>query len=253
MKLLENATFEAVNSNLCAMEHPSSLKKIDGRIESYSCKMAGNDKRLYKHLSEENKEAPGGLQALSPPQSIVGSWTYSHSPSSAVVYGSSVEMDDNMGGYQLCDTIPTKTLFYLISTLNASFSPDYDFSSTESREFSREPSLQAVTQAINTQLFGGQVGRLEDKLWQAVDGEIDLKECQIYSYNPDMSSDPFGEEGCVWSFNYFFYNPKLKRVVFFTCRAKSRSAFGDSGIDMDDSDEMSYGMADAMSRFDDNM
>ncbi|KAL8584410.1 hypothetical protein ACOMHN_032030 [Nucella lapillus] len=99
----------------------------------------------------------------------------------------------------------------------------------------------AVTQAINTQLFGGQVGRLEDKLWQAVDGEIDLKECQIYSYNPDMSSDPFGEEGCVWSFNYFFYNPKLKRVVFFTCRAKSRSAFGDSGIDMDDSDEMSYG------------
>lgn len=37
-------------------------------IESYSCKMAGNDKRLFKTLNEENREAPGGLQALSPPQ-----------------------------------------------------------------------------------------------------------------------------------------------------------------------------------------
>ena len=39
------------------------------------------------------------------------------------------------------------------------------------------------------------------------------------SYNPDLNSDPYGEEGCLWSFNYFFYNKKMKRIVFFTCRA----------------------------------
>ena len=39
-------------------------------------------------------------------------------------------------GY-LCDTISTKTLFYLISTLNASFNPDYDFSNAKSEEFSQ--------------------------------------------------------------------------------------------------------------------
>ena len=44
-------------------------------------------------------------------------------------------------GY-LCDTISTKTLFYLISTLNASFNPDYDFSNAKSEEFSKEPSVQ---------------------------------------------------------------------------------------------------------------
>ena len=44
-------------------------------------------------------------------------------------------------GY-LCDTISTKTLFYLISTLNASFNPDYDFSNAKSEEFSKEPSIQ---------------------------------------------------------------------------------------------------------------
>lgn len=41
----------------------------------------------------------------------------------------------------------------------------------------------------------------------------------ILSYNPDLDSDPFGEEGSLWSFNYFFYNKKLKRIVFFTCRS----------------------------------
>ena len=44
----------------------------------------------------------------------------------------------------LCDTISTKTLFYLISTLNASFNPDYDFTSAKSEEFSKEPSLQVL-------------------------------------------------------------------------------------------------------------
>ena len=52
----------------------------------------------------------------------------------------------------LCDTISTKTLFYLISTLNASFYPDYDFSNAKSSEFSREPSLQ-VTSMVEIQFI----------------------------------------------------------------------------------------------------
>lgn len=39
------------------------------------------------------------------------------------------------------------------------------------------------------------------------------------SYNPDLDSDPFGEDGSLWSFNYFFYNKRLKRIVFFSCRS----------------------------------
>lgn len=92
---------------------------------------------------------------------------------------------------------------------------------------------------------------LKPHLWDAVDQEICLSECDIYrwdpaggpggwageggspseappataahplcrSYNPDLDSDPFGEEGSLWSFNYFFYNKRLKRIVFFTCRS----------------------------------
>ena len=32
-------------------------------------------------------------------------------------------------------------------------------------------------------------------------------------------SDPFGEDECSWSFNYFFYNKKMKKIVFISCRA----------------------------------
>lgn len=53
----------------------------------------------------------------------------------------------------------------------------------------------------------------------------------VCSYNPDLDSDPFGEEGSLWSFNYFFYNKKLKRIVFFTCRSV-RSAYEHSLVTM---------------------
>ncbi len=74
--------------------------------------------------------------------------------------------------------------------------------------------------------------KIHDKLWMTVNDEIDLPDCDIYSYNPDLASDPFGEDGCLWSFNYFFYNRRKKRVVLFTCR--TLSPFSD---DFDDEEE----------------
>lgn len=92
----------------------------------------------------------------------------------------------------------------------------------QSSEFSAEPSLTWVQGAVDAALsaVGGIRWRqLRPALWAAMEEEIQLPECRIYSYNPDLASDPFGEPGCLWTFNYFFYNKKLKRIVFFTCRA----------------------------------
>jgi len=55
------------------------------------------------------------------------------------VSGHSLSSDDGAG--YLCDTISTKSLFYLISTLNDSFA-EYDFSDSKGNEFSKEPNLQ---------------------------------------------------------------------------------------------------------------
>lgn len=115
MKLLESSRFEAINN---ALQITTGDSKIEGRIESYSCKMVGADKCLYKKfLSEQNAS---DLQALSPPQS-----TLNMSPA---LNRGSLSGDE---GVILCDTISRKTLFYLIATLNAAFAPDYDFSDAE--------------------------------------------------------------------------------------------------------------------------
>lgn len=129
MKLLESSRFEAINN---ALQITTGDSRIEGRIESYSCKMVGADKALYKRfLAEQNA---GDLQALSPPQS-----TFNMSPA---LNRGSLSGDE---GVILCDTISRKTLFYLIATLNAAFAPDYDFSDAEvshqsqSHTFSRFP------------------------------------------------------------------------------------------------------------------
>uniref|UniRef100_A0A673VT79 Repressor of RNA polymerase III transcription MAF1 n=1 Tax=Suricata suricatta TaxID=37032 RepID=A0A673VT79_SURSU len=247
MKLLENSSFEAINSQLTV---ETGDAHIIGRIESYSCKMAGDDKHMFKQFCQEGQ--PHVLEALSPPQ------TSGLSPS---------RLSKSQGGEDegpLSDKCSRKTLFYLIATLNESFRPDYDFSTARSHEFSREPSLSWVVNAVNCSLFSAvreDFRALKPQLWNAVDEEICLSECDIYrwavpaggrgcvwrsglhatscptlsSYNPDLDSDPFGEDGSLWSFNYFFYNKRLKRIVFFSCRSISGSTYtpSEAGHELD--------------------
>ena len=87
-----------------------------------------------------------------------------------------------------------------------------------------------------------QYGKIHDKLWMTLNKEIELLDCELYSYNPDLSSDPFGEDGSIWNFNYFFYNRKKKRMVLFTCRALSPFSQGycDSGAGPDEEEEGGY-------------
>jgi len=86
-----------------------------------------------------------------------------------------------------------------------------------------------------------QYSKIHDKLWVTLNQEINLMDCEIYSYNPDLVSDPFGEDGSIWSFNYFFFNKKLKRIVLFTCRALSpfSQGFYDYGLG-DNCEDMDY-------------
>lgn len=113
MKLLESTRFEALNSALTINTGDAT---IFGRIESYSCKMAGSDKQQYKRFLSSEQSSSSDLQALSPPQTLVDM--------SSFYNRGSFSGDEGV----LCDTISRKTLFYLIATLNSAFEPDYDFS-----------------------------------------------------------------------------------------------------------------------------
>ena len=75
-----------------------------------------------------------------------------------------------------------------------------------------------------------------------------------------------GEKGSVWSFNFFFYNRKLRRILYFACRGIAKTALADSSAGdvtatpgataesadaesadgLDESDSLRYGMAGTM-------
>lgn len=221
MKLLDTPKFDPF---LGAVRQAASDYELDFRLENYSCKMISTDKRQFKKFTADRLSAsPGGrlppLQLLSPPQSEQGG-TYFQQQTS---WHSSQSEED--GETSACGVpavgISHKTLFYLISTLNSSFF-DYDFTDCASEEFSRESLLDRVQADVDDRL-GRCVptyGSFRAAFWHTLDDEISLSECDIYSYNPDNLSDPYCS-GVLWSFNYMFFNKKLKRIVFLSCCARA--------------------------------
>ncbi len=142
-------------------------------MESYSCKNAGNYKKLYKQQLS-HQEGGLGLQALSPSQTFLGS------PLPTCMAGSPTSPPQPG---ELCDAVSSKTLFFLRSTLTEAFQPDYDFTNAKSEEFSREPSVKWVMEAVRSNLFaaaGETFVNFEPKLWATIDEEIKLSECDIY-------------------------------------------------------------------------
>ncbi|KAF0345973.1 repressor of RNA polymerase III transcription MAF1 [Gigaspora margarita] len=202
MKFLDISPLDSINTSL-VFENPEC--RVIGRIETYSCKLAGVDKKLYKNLEGRWNAEITQSQSVSPDQhnfhNIISPFGPMDQPSSR------------------------RTLFNLIATLNASY-PDYDFSDVKPDQFTKQPSVPMVCNYINNTLFNlGRAYIVNDlNLWQIVDDIIELDECNVYSFNPDADSDPNAEDGAIWSFNFFFYNKKLKRILFFTVRCLSINA-----------------------------
>ena len=48
-----------------------------------------------------------------------------------------------------------------------------------------------------------------------------------------LQGDPFSVAGSLWSFNFFLYNRKLKRILFFTAAAIGKHTGGGLGADKD--------------------
>lgn len=192
---------------------------VEGILEAYSCKLAGSDKKLSRSLDQEVAH------------------DLSVSPEGVVLSASPVG--------PLTEAGSRRTLIYLLLTMQHIY-PDYDFSLLRAHNFSKETGPDKVKANVDTLLLettkswaveNGKEPTFSETLWSAIDNVISMYECDIYSYNPD-ESDPFGEDGYIWSFNYFFYNKKMKRILYFSCRAKSK-AYDDSDDIVDDVEDLS--------------
>jgi len=252
MKFLDLVTFVPVNEWLASMECGGHV--IIGHIEAYSCKKTSSDRKLYKSLqmsgsfntsgevavattsssglliptpvsvpiavpaasvggASPQNSSPQGLSAPVPIQKAgegSGSGSGSGSPlspvfSSGSLVGGSVASDEN------------NTFVHLIATLNAAM-PDYDFTCAKSEHFTRVTVYELMNH-VKTALEGAEhLDRpvpLAD-LWSALEQEVQLQQCEAFTYQPPPDSDPFLEDDVIWAMNYFMYNRNIKRIVFLT-------------------------------------
>lgn len=99
--------------------------------------------------------------------------------------------------------------------MNIVFS-DYDFSALREPNFCCVPlgeverSIDRVLGARSSEYFGS----IRPLVFGALEAEIAPSDCEVYSYLPDDDVAPIFTEA-VDSFNYFFYNRKLKRILYF--------------------------------------
>ena len=121
-----------------------------------------------------------------------------------------------------------KRIIDLISTLNA-MHDDYDFSESLSEQFVQHRSINDIIPIVNKNVAEVMELRVEgflNQLWSEINKAIQVRDCQVYSYLP-ADGDPFCGDGVMWSFNYFFYNNDLNRILCFSCTAQSK--WSDSG------------------------
>lgn len=202
----------------------------------YTTKAAGGDKKLYKTIENSLESQYESVLRLSA----------SLSPPTATSAAESLNLSRSSPFGPLSENSSRKTFAYLIATLNASH-PDYDFSYLlRPSDFRREKSLKKVMTTIDTTLFNLRPNLARDvtppspvlgsssstratgvlihswgpRMWKIIDDQMSLKDCAIYAYAPE--DDPYdGEDGAIWSLNYFFFNKGRKRVCYLYLRGIS--------------------------------
>ena len=212
---------------------------VIGGCDLYITKAAGGDKKLYKAIE----------QALESQYASLLSFTAGLSPSQAAIAAGALNLSRASPFGPLSQSSSRRTFAYLIATLNASH-PDYDFSHLlRPSDFRREKSLERVMNTLDTTLYNlrprpsNSIGLgngsywststasmvslpspgkeiWNPRMWRLIDKEMSLEDCSIYCYQPE--EDPYdGEEGAIWSFNYFFFNKRRKRVCYIYLRGLS--------------------------------
>ncbi|KAI9169720.1 hypothetical protein LWI28_016546 [Acer negundo] len=192
MKFLEYTPLDRVNDFLNHLN--LGERTIKGCLEAHSCKHTRTDKRLSLSLEHEILD----------------------------YLGKSLDNDSSPAEFLLSRS-SRKTLIYLVLALYHIY-PDYDFSAVKAHEFFTEETWDSFKQIFDTYMFEASKewsdvngdSSLVETLYKALDEVVKISECEIYSYNPDCDADPFLEKGAIWSFSFFFYNRKQKRVV--SCR-----------------------------------
>ena len=245
MKYLENAKLTELTADLYEVPIGQSSRIINGRIEAYTMKRAGNDKKFahalgqkyvaeIEELQQEMAETIERRKRSASTSSIQEATAKRTKPSRGRALSfdyftlDSVDQKTTLGDFSELAT--RRLMTDLILTLNASF-PDYDFSNVKPSQFEKLK-IETVRKQLYERLselasFKPQKDWLVE-MWMAVNDVIDLRECLIFSFEEEMI-----DEDALWSFHYFFVNKTLRRIVFFTCSERINESRREEVSDME--------------------
>lgn len=187
----------------------------DGQVDAYSCKAAGTSKKLRKRLMRQYSKDAEDRDAL------YSELNGTKAPIVITPLGPSDSADTH------------KMLVILISCLNATFGMDgHDFSALTSKNFEtlepHEKGIAEIDRRFRKIETLNNDSTFVRKMWSAIDDVICIRDCTVYRYLPDLSSDPLSSKHgipALWSMNYFFFNKNINRIVFITCTAVSKSSY----------------------------
>jgi hypothetical protein len=227
MKFLPLRDFDDVTS---ALNFSTPDCHVIGGCDLYTTKAAGSDKKLYRNIENSLESQYSSLLRLSASVSPPGDLS-----------ASSINLSRSSPFGPMSQVSSRRTFAYLIATLNASH-PDYDFSHIlRPADFRKERSLKSVINAVDSTLYNlwpssGMTLHVPSQtsyatassapqtsvawgpqMWTMIDKEMTLRDCTVYCWAPP--DDPFeGEQGAIWSLNYFFFNKERKRVAYLYVR-----------------------------------
>ncbi|RVX12623.1 Repressor of RNA polymerase III transcription MAF1-like [Vitis vinifera] len=240
MKFLEYTPLDRINDFLSHVN--LGERTIKGCLEAYSCKHTGTDKKLSLSLEYEVIQIHTNLLQI---KRIYIICNLSFSFQILDYLGKSSDTESSSPAEFLCRQIQVVNIALVdlgnIMTSGISVSlccikhmifhnklksrimgnAIVSFA-VKAHHFFTEESWDSFKQIFDAYMFESSKEWIEangvsllESLYKALDEVVKLAECDIYSYNPDSDADPFLERGAIWSFNFFFYNRKLKRVVSF--------------------------------------
>jgi hypothetical protein len=250
MKYLEDENLTALTSELTDAALGDS-RVINGRIEAYTTKRAGTDKKYAHALGERyvaemelaenqlaallptrkrSQSAGGKLEAYYPPfkqQKIEQKRPRACSFDSINSTDSTLAQKKKTCLGDFAEMGTRRLMTDLILTLNASF-PDYDFGDVRPTHFSHVPMHEAINSASERLSVLQERESFLSRLWSSIDEVIQLSDTEVYSFVPPpclgldfltqtLVDDDEHVENPLWSFNYFFVNKHKKRILFFCC------------------------------------
>ncbi|CCH45449.1 Repressor of RNA polymerase III transcription [Wickerhamomyces ciferrii] len=236
MKFIDENDIEQINQFL---DFDTNECHINGGCDLFTTKPVGSDRKLYKTIdkhfdyliNQQELEKENNNHEIIPGDNGNTNhngntfWEQKRRFSSSDVHphtqSTSPKSLESTPFGPLNETASRRTFAYLIGILNQTY-PDYDFSNLNPINFKKLNSINSLKSKFENTLIS--LGKSSESwIFDIINSHMDLNDCIIYELNlgdndsTDINSNQSfldDEPGHLWTFKWFIFNKKRKRVAY---------------------------------------